>query len=174
MRTFRVILLFAYVILDGLTRKHKQQQIEKELAKGWDYAQKYEELQAQFLRVNQLLKEDGSQIDDRQEFGALDQDAFRNCEPRVEDSIQSPEEISTHLEIAPVSVASTEATVNSTPSAIFEEKGTQPEEKPVIIEEQSRRHITPDDLRSQTPQKNRRHPSSAPRTEQPGQLSLWQ
>ncbi len=154
--------------------KHKQDQIEKELAKGWDYAQKYEELQAQFQRVNQLLKEDGSQIEDKQDFAALDQDAFQKCEPRVEAPIQATEVVSAHLEIAPVPLAAAESAVNSIPPVILEQKDAQPEEAPVVVAEQTHHHVTLDDLRNQPSQKNRRKPSTTTRAEHSAQLSLWQ
>jgi hypothetical protein len=151
--------------------KHKQQQIEHELAKGWDYAQKYEELQAQLQQINQLLKEDGSQIGDKQEFAALDQEAFQQCVPPTEDSTQLPEETAAQTEIVSISA---EPAINSTPSAVFEEKDAQPEEMPVTVAEQPHRHFTLDDLRRRASQKSRRKPSSAPRTEPAAQLSLWQ
>lgn len=153
--------------------KHKQEQIEKELAKGWNYAQKYEELQAQFKRVNQLLKDEGSQIEDKQEFAALDQDAFQECEPRVEESCQSSEKTSAHPEIAPTPSAFAEPAVNPTLSASFEEESPQPEAEFVIPEESSNQRITLDDLRNQAPQKNRRK-LAASHTERSAQLSLWQ
>ncbi len=117
------------------------------MAKGWDYAQKYEELQAQFQRVNQLLKEDGSQIDDKQDFAALDQDAFQKCEPRVEAPIQATEVVSAHLEIAPVPLATAESAVNSIPPVILDEKDAQPEETPVVVAEQTHHHVTLDEMR---------------------------
>lgn len=154
--------------------KHKQEQIEKELAKGWDYAQKYEELQAQFQRVNQLLKEDGSQVDDKHDFAALDQDAFQKCEPRVEAPIQATEVVSAHLEIAPIPFAAAESAVNSIPPVILEQKDAQPEETPVVVAEQTHHHVTLDDLRNQPSQKNTRKPSTTTRAEHSAQLSLWQ
>ena len=154
--------------------KHRRQTIERELGSGWSYAQKYEELQAQLQRVNQLLKEDGSQIDDKQEFAALDEDAFRNCEPDVEESIQQSEEVSAQPEITSIPVTSAESVSDQTAPSHVAEKELSFTAAAAIAGEPSRRQITLDDLRSQAPQTNRRKPSSAPGAEQPAQLSLWQ
>ncbi len=153
--------------------KHKQQMIERELARGWDYAPKYAELQTQLERVNQLLKEDGSQIDDRQEFAALDEEALQHCGPSVEEPVQSFGEASPDLDSAPLPIAAVEQAADSTPAAVIEEKGAQAEEKLVIVPEGPRLPVTLDDLRKQSLQKNRRKPSSASRTGQSTQLSLW-
>jgi hypothetical protein len=153
--------------------KHKQQMIERELARGWDYAPKYEELQAQLQGVNQQLKEDGSQIDDKQEFAALDEEAFQHCEPSVEGLVPSSEETSAGLELAPAPLAPIEPAGDSTPPAVTEEKDAQAEEKPVIVAEAPCQQLTLDDLRDRSPQRNRRKSSTAPRTNQTAQLSLW-
>jgi len=154
--------------------KHKQEMIERELARGWDYAPKYAELQAQLQRVNQLLTEDGSQIDDKQEFAALDEEAFQHCEPSVEGLVPSSGETSAGLELAPTPLAPIEPASDSTAPAVTEEKGAQAEEKPVIVAEAPRQQLTLDDLRDRSPQSNRRKSSTAPRTNQTAQLSLWQ
>lgn len=153
--------------------KHKQRTIEQELARGWDYAQKYEDLQAQLQRVNQSLKEDGSQIDDKQEFAALDEDAFRHCELDIEESAQQSEEVSAQLEITPVSVTSAQPVDDQTAPSHAAEKELCLTATATIGGEPPRRQTTLDDLRSQAPLKNRRNPSSAPRADQPAQLSLW-
>ncbi len=154
--------------------KHRQEMIECELASGWSYARKYEELQAQLQRVNQLLKEDGSQIDDKQEFAALDEDAFRNCEPGVEESVQQSEAVSARLEITPVPITSAEPVGDLTVPSHEEETELSLTATAAIAGEPSRRQITLDDLWSQAPQKSGRKPSAAPRAGQPAQLSLWQ
>lgn len=154
--------------------KHKQRTIEQELARGWDYARKYEELQAQLQRVNQSLKEDGSQIDEKQEFIALDEDAFRNCEPDVEESVQPSEAVSAQLEITPVSVTSPQPVDDQTAPSHSEEKEPSLKAAAAGAGEPTRRQITLDDLRDQAPQKSGRKPSAAHRTNQPAQLSLWQ
>jgi hypothetical protein len=154
--------------------KHRQEVIERELASGWSYARKYEELQAQLRRVNQLLKEDGSQIDDKQEFAALDEDAFRNCEPDAEESIPQSEAVSARLEITPVPVTSAEPVRDQATPSHAAEKELSLAATAVIAGEPSRCQLTLDDLRSQVPQTNRRKPSSVPREDQPAQLSLWQ
>jgi Helicase conserved C-terminal domain len=151
--------------------KHRQEVIERELASGWSYARKYEELQAHLRRVNQLLKEDGSQIDDKQEFAALDEDAFRHCEPDVEKSVQPTGAVSAPLE---VTTASAEPVGNQTAPSHTAEKKLSFAATVAIVGEPSRRQITLDDLRSQAPQTNRRKPSASPRAGQPAQLSLWQ
>jgi hypothetical protein len=138
--------------------KHKQQMVEQELARGWDYAPKYAELQTQFQIVNQQLIEGGSQIDDRQEFVALDQEAFQHCEPLAEISASPAEKISAE-QMTPV---------------ISEEKVTAPEMMQLIVADRPSHQTTLDDLRNQPPQKNRRKPSTASHTVSSGQLSLWQ
>jgi hypothetical protein len=154
--------------------KHKQEMIERELARGWDYAPKYAELQAQLQRVNQLLKEDGSQIDDKQEFAALDEDAFRNCEPRVEEPTQPSEVVSAPIEIAPAPVMPVEPVGDQTAPPPTEEAELSLTATAAIAGGPSRRQITLDALRDQAPQKSGRKPSAAPRGGQPAQLSLWQ
>jgi len=154
--------------------KHRQEMIERELASGWSYARKYEELQAQLQRINQLLKEDGSQIDDKQEFTALEEDAFRHCEPDVKESVQQSEEVSARLEITPAPVTSAEPVGDKTASSQAEEKESSLTATAAIAGEPSRRQITLDDLRDQAPQTNKRKPSAASRTDHPAQLSLWQ
>jgi hypothetical protein len=157
---------------DQADLKHKQRMIEQELARGWDYAPKYEELQAQLQRVNQLLKEDGSQIDDRQEFIALDQEAFQHCEPRVEVSVGPPEEtlITHEADSAPITLP--DPAVNQAEPDSPKEKELQ--QQPAIVVEQTRLQITLDDLLNQEPRKSRRKPSTSPRSGQSAQLSLWQ
>jgi len=154
--------------------KHRRQTIERELGSGWSYAQKYEELQSQLQRVNQLLKEDGSQIDDKQEFTVLDEDAFRNCEPGIEKSVQPSEAVSADLELAPVPVTPAESVGDQTAPSHSEEKELSLTATAAIAGEPSRRQITLDDLRDQSPQKSGRKPSTAHRTDHPAQLSLWQ
>jgi hypothetical protein len=154
--------------------KHKQQTIERELASGWSYAQKYEELQSQLQRVNQLLKEDGSQIDEKQEFVALDEDAFQNCELGVEESTQPSEAASAQIEITPVPSTSAEPVGDQTAPSRAEEKESSLTATAAIGGEPSRCQITLDDLRDQAPQKSGRKLSDAHRTDHPAQLSLWQ
>lgn len=153
--------------------KHRQEMIERELASGWSYARKYEELQAQRRRVNQLLKDDGSQIDDKQEFAALDEDAFRNCEPDVEVYVRQSEEVSAQPEITSVPVTSAEPVGDQTAPSHAAEKELSLTATAAIAGEPSRRQITLDDLQSQAPQTNKRKPPAAPRADQPTQLSLW-
>src|SRR5262249_9207647 len=152
---------------------HRQEMIERELASGWSYASKYEELQAQFLHVNQLLKEDGSQIDDKQEFMSLDEDAFRNCEPEVEKSSQQSEEVPAKIEPASVPATSAEPVGDQTAPPHAAEREPSLVATAAIGGEPSRRQITLDELRSQATQTNRRKPSTASRSDQPAQLSLW-
>jgi len=153
--------------------KHKLEMIERELASGWSYAQKYEELQAQLRRVNQLLKDDGSQIDDKQEFAALDEDAFRNCEPEVEKSVHPSEEIPAKIEIASVPSTTADPVGDQTEPSHQEEKESSFTATAAISREPSRCQITLDELRSQATQTNRRKPSTDSRPDQPAQLSLW-
>ena len=138
--------------------RHKQELIQTELSGGWNYAAKYAELQAQLQRVNQQLSEDGSQIDDRQEFAALDEDAFQHCEPREETPISPSEEIPT----------------GPMPPMKSEVKESLPPTTQVIVADPSRPRITLDDLRDQPPPKNKRKPSTTSHTAPSGQLSLWQ
>ncbi|MGH9841697.1 MAG: helicase-related protein [Blastocatellia bacterium] len=144
--------------------RHKKEMIQTELAGGWSYAAKYAELQAQLQRVNQQLNEDGSQIDDRQEFAALDQDAFQHCEPHAEGSIPPAENILGEIPAPPTS----EEKVLPPPT------GQSIVTEQLIVAEHPCHQITLDDLRNQPPQKDKRKPSSTPRTSSSAQLSLWQ
>ncbi len=153
---------------------HRQKMIERELASGWSYARKYEECQAQLKQINQLLKEDGSQIDDKQEFVALDEDAFQNCEPYVEKFSQSSKAVSAQIEITPAPITPAEPVGDQAASSHSEEEESSLTATATIGGEPSRRQITLDDLRGQAPQTTRRKPSAPHRTDHPAQLSLWQ
>jgi hypothetical protein len=153
--------------------KHRQELIERELARGWGYARRYEELQEQFLRVNQLLKEDGSQIDDKQEFIALDEDAFGDCEPAVEESVQLSETVSPPLIGATVPEMPDEPAPDHVAPTQAEEKELSRTATTAIALDPSCGQLTLDDLRNQARLTDKRKPSAAPRTSQPAQLSLW-
>jgi hypothetical protein len=153
--------------------KHRRGTIERELASGWSYARKYEELHAQLQHINQLLKEDGSQIDDKQEFLALDEDAFRNCESTDEKSIQPTEEFSTQHGNLSIPGASAEPVSDQTAPNHLSEKETLLTAAAVIVGETPPPQITLDDLRNHTPQKKGRKRSAARPTDQPAQLNLW-
>jgi hypothetical protein len=60
--------------------RHKQQQIEKALSSGWEYAGMYEEFREKLRKVNRLLRDAWSQVDDKQNFAALDPEAYQRCE----------------------------------------------------------------------------------------------
>ncbi len=60
--------------------RHKREQIEKALSSGWEYAGRYEEFRVKLRQVNQSLRESGSQVDDKQDFAALDLEAFQRFE----------------------------------------------------------------------------------------------
>ena len=65
---------------DQAELRHKREQIEKALSSGWEYAGRYDEFREKLRQVNRSLRESGSQVDDKQEFAALDPEAFQHCE----------------------------------------------------------------------------------------------
>src|SRR5262245_9233671 len=77
---------------DQAELRHKHEQIEKALSSGWEYAGRYEEFREKLRRVNRSLRESGSQIDDKQDFAALDPEAFQRYEideSRIEEAKES-------------------------------------------------------------------------------------
>lgn len=72
--------------------RHKEEQLHLEIAKGWEYAPKYTQLQAELARVNQALQDDGSEIGAPPQFLALDEAALRACKPELEPSASVSEE----------------------------------------------------------------------------------
>lgn len=69
----------------------------------------------------QSLKEDGSQIDDRQEFPALDQEAYQHSEPNAGSTIETLGEETIGNEIADGISAFPDAAVPTQNAAIVEE-----------------------------------------------------
>jgi hypothetical protein len=138
---------------------HKQEQIEKALSSGWAYAPRYEEFREKLRKVNRLLRESGSQVDDKHEFAVLDPEAFQDCE-RDEAPIEEAKEsfVAVASAAAPPEVP---AVVTVAQSPIPEDAGTpQPSS---IVEE--RQHTSPpitlDDLRRQLGQVPKRRSSAA-------------
>jgi hypothetical protein len=157
---------------DQAELRHKQEQIEKALSSGWEYAGRYEEFREKLRQVNRSLKENGSQVDDKQDFAALDPEAFQRCEidePGVEEAKEScVTEVSAvaNTEIpAPVTAAQSLAIADAgtpQPSAIAEER---PSTSPPI---------TLDDLRRQLDRTPKRRPASASSaTAEATQMSLF-
>ncbi|MCI0392337.1 MAG: helicase C-terminal domain-containing protein [Acidobacteria bacterium] len=155
--------------------KHKQEQVEQELMKGWEYAQRYEELRAQFERVNQSLKDDGPQLDEKREFVVLDYDAFQSCVRSDDRSLQLSEDPSVTDKVVTTETHLSAIATSTTAPAIAAESDRQQATPPVIIEEQSPTclQITLDDLRNQPKQKPKRQPESASSANQSTQMSLW-
>jgi len=155
--------------------RHKQEQVERELARGWEYAPRYAEIQAEFERVNRLLKEDGSEIDEKQEFAVLDQEALQCCE-RDEPGNEEARGVSV-VDGSAAGTPEIPAAVNAAQPSVITEKETPP--TPIIVEEPPPAHplITLDDLRRQLAQTSKRRSSAAPSatsaTPQSEQMSLW-
>lgn len=154
--------------------KNKQEQIERALARGWEYAKRYAEFQAKFDEVNQSLKESGCELDKGPEFAALDQEAFQHCERNDDPSLRLPEGSSA----GEISVAAPDLSapaVDPAQPAVSAESEMQPAASTVIVDEESpaRHRITLDDLRNQPQQKPRRQAESTPSINQSAQMSLW-
>ncbi|MCI0419524.1 MAG: hypothetical protein L0312_09930 [Acidobacteria bacterium] len=154
---------------------HKQEQVERELSRGWEYAPRYAEIQAEFERVNRLLKEDGSEIDEKQEFAVLDQEALQRCESDglgIEEVREAPV-VDGSAAVTPEIPAAVNA---SYPPVIAEKETPLP---PIIIEEPAPANppTTLDDLRRQLTQTpKRRSPSASSAASvvaQSTQMSLW-
>jgi hypothetical protein len=139
--------------------RHKREQIETALSSGWEYAGRYDEFREKLRQVNRSLRESGSQVDDKQEFAALDPEAFQRCEidePRVEEAKEScvtaaPAAATTEIP-APLTAAQSLAITDAgtpQPSAIAEER---PPTSP---------SITLDDLRRQLDRTPKRRSASA-------------
>jgi len=150
---------------------HKQEQVERELARGWEYASRYTEIQAEFERVNRLLKEDGSEIDEKQEFAVLDQEALQCCE-RDEPGNEEAREVSV-VDGSAAAIPEIPAVIDTAQPSVIAEDETPP--APIIVEElPAHPPITLDDLRRQLAQTSKRRSSAAPSaTPQSEQMSLW-
>ncbi|HMX29168.1 MAG TPA: hypothetical protein PLD20_16730 [Blastocatellia bacterium] len=72
--------------------QHKDEQLRLEWAKGWEYAPKYTQLQAELIRVNQALRADGSEINETMPFAVLEEEALRVCPPPCESHLTQPTE----------------------------------------------------------------------------------
>ena len=156
---------------DQAELRHKQEQIEKALSSGWEYAGKYEEFREKLRAVNRLLSEGGSQIDNKQEFIVLDEEAFQNCErngapssflsePSVADEIITP---------APVAPSPAVDVERLTASADSDAQSSSPS---MMVEDQpnTQRQVTLDDLWLQQDKKPKRRSSSDTSADQ---MTLW-
>jgi hypothetical protein len=139
--------------------RHKQQQIEKALSSGWEYAGRYEEFREKLRKVNRLLRDAGSQVDDKQNFAALDPEAYQRCEideSRIEEAKESF--VAEASAAAPPEVP---AVVTAAQSPIPEDAGT-PQPSGIVEERQhTSPPITLDDLRRQLGQAPKRRSSTA-------------
>ena len=138
--------------------RHKQEQIEKALLSGWEYAGRYEEFREKLRKVNRLLREAGSQVDDKQNFAALDPEAYQRCE--VDES--QIEEVKESYATAASAAATTEIPTPVTtaqPFAIADGGTPQPS---VVAEERppTSPPTTLDDLRRQLDRAPKRRSAS--------------
>lgn len=156
---------------DQAELRHRQNQIEQALSSGWEYASRYEEFQEKLRRINRSLRESGSQVDDKQEFAALDPEAFQHCE-RDESGIEGAKE-SCVTEASSAANPEILATEIDAQLPVLADAGTSlpatidaslPERPPTILDDLGRRL-------GQMP-KRRSASASSPANEST-QLSLW-
>jgi hypothetical protein len=152
--------------------RHKLEQIEKALSSGWEYAGRYEEFREKLRQVNCLLREEGAQVDEKQEFAVLDQEAFLNCERNGEPThcLSEPSAAAEAVAAMPGSLAPAPKAEN--PVFSSENNGQQSPPAMAIEEKQCvQPQITLNDLRDQQHQQNQKptRPSEPPAA----QMSLW-
>ncbi len=143
--------------------RHKERQLAAELGKGWEYAPKYLALQTELARVNQSLKDDGSEIGEPPQFVALEEDALRNCvspQPAPSELVITAAEVITIPEPQPEAI---EPTVEPSPTT----------EKPIVIDlAQPFAPASLEELRNAMRSKRPARTSSA-KPVPSAQMSLW-
>ena len=154
--------------------RHKLEQIEKALSSGWEYAGRYEEFREKLRQVNYLLREEGAQIGEKQEFAILDQEAFLNCERNGEPTHCLSEPSATSEAVAAMPGLLAPAPKAENPVVSLGNNGQQSPPSITIEEKQCvQPQITLDDLRDQQHQQDQK--ATRPYiTEPPAtQMSLW-
>jgi hypothetical protein len=136
-----------------------------------EYAARYEEFREKLQAVNRLLRESGSEIDNKQEFVVLDEEAFQNCE-RDGESSSCLSELSVADEIITTAPGLPAPTVNVERPAASAKIVAQSSPPPMIVEDQpnTQRQVTLDDLRRQQALKPKRLSSSPTSADQ---MTLW-
>lgn len=154
--------------------RHKLEQIEKVLLSGWEYAGRYEEFREKLRQVNCLLREEGAQVDEKQEFAVLDQEAFLNCERNGEPThcLSEPSAAAEAVEDMPAPLAP--APKAEQPVFSSGNNGQQSPPAMTIEEKQCvRPQITLNDLCDEQHQQDQK-PTRPSTTEPPAaQMSLW-
>ena len=126
---------------------------------GWEYAGRYEEFREKLRHVNRSLRENGSQVDDKQDFAALDLEAFQRCEideARIEEAKEPS--VARASAAAPAEIP---ASVTATQSPVPADAGTP---QPSVIGEERPPVPTPitlDDLRRQLGREPKRRSAAA-------------
>jgi hypothetical protein len=138
--------------------RHKQQQIEKALSSGWEYAGRYEEFREKLRKVNRLLREAGSQVDDKQNFAALDPEAYQRCELDASQNEEAKESYATAASAA--TTTKIPAPVTAAQSPVTADAGTP--RPSVVVEERppTSPPTTLDDLRRQLDRAPKRRSAS--------------
>lgn len=157
---------------DQAELRHKQEQIEKALSSGWEYAGRYEEFREKLRQVNRSLRESGSQVDDKQDFAAIDPEAFQRCEidePRVEEAKESYV-----TEASSAATPEIPAPVTTAQSLAIADAGTPQPSAVVEVRPPTSPPTTLDDLRRQLDRAPKRRSASASSSaDEATQMSLF-